>query len=92
MQTTLGKPVLQISRETGRIIKMHRSAHQAAKALGLSASKISAVCRGSRNSTGGFSFKLACPLAAEHGHAIELNGGVKGIVSFSPDTGWEVSV
>ncbi len=49
-----GKKVAQIDIASNEIIKVYDSASEAARQLHLQHSKISAVCRGARNKTGGF--------------------------------------
>jgi len=49
-----GKKVAQIDIASNNIIRIFDSASEAARVLGLQNSKISAVCRGTRNKAGGF--------------------------------------
>lgn len=52
-----GKPVEQVMSDGGTV--WHASAHEASRTTGVARPNISAVCRGSKNSAGGFGWRFA---------------------------------
>jgi len=55
------KPVQQIDPHTNKVIAEFESAREAAQTLGINFSKICAVAKGKRKSTGGYSWKYSTP-------------------------------
>ena len=52
------KPVLQLDKDTGEVIREWESANDAARELGISRGNISSCCNGKRNMTGGFRWRF----------------------------------
>lgn len=55
----LNKPVVQINKETGDIIRVWACAKDASREIGIDFSHISKCCRGKRKSAGGFIWRFA---------------------------------
>ena len=53
------KPVLQLDKDTGEVIREWKCVNDAALVLGISQGSISYCCHGKRNTTGGFKWKFA---------------------------------
>ena len=52
------KPVLQLDKDTGEVIREWQCARDAARGLGISRGNISECCNGKRNTTGGYGWKF----------------------------------
>lgn len=58
IRKAVNKPVLQLDKDTGEVIREWESATDASLKLGINNSHISACCRGKRNSAGGFRWRF----------------------------------